>query len=75
MKKNIYFWLIMLLTASILLPSCYTANKIKRKGTFVMKKIFIGDPRKNCNHPEHGEYMREREVKRMRKHGIEGSGI
>jgi len=75
MKKYLHFWLIMLLTASILLPSCYALDKAKRKTTFVFKKIFIGDPRKNCNHPEHGEYMREKEVKRMRKHGIEGSGI
>jgi hypothetical protein len=26
-----------------------------------------GDPRKNCNHPQHGQYMKEQ---RMKKHGF-----
>ncbi|MFM2375233.1 MAG: hypothetical protein RLZZ165_330 [Bacteroidota bacterium] len=25
-----------------------------------------GDPRKNCNHPQHGAYMREQQMKKMR---------
>jgi hypothetical protein len=25
-----------------------------------------GDPRKNCNHPQHGAYMREQQKKKMR---------
>ncbi|MFK7970557.1 MAG: hypothetical protein AB8F95_09325 [Bacteroidia bacterium] len=30
-------------------------------------KMFKGDPRKNCNHPEHGKYMQQ---KRMKKAGL-----
>lgn len=28
-------------------------------------KVFMGDPRKNCNHPQHGQYMMEQQKKRM----------
>lgn len=27
-------------------------------------RILKGDPRKNCNHPEHGKYMMEQNQKR-----------
>lgn len=27
-------------------------------------KILRGDPRKNCNHPKHGQYMKEKQMKR-----------
>jgi hypothetical protein len=33
-------------------------------------KILRGDPRRNCNHPEHGDYMREKQVKGMQKSGL-----
>jgi len=29
-----------------------------------------GDPRKNCNHPKHGEYMKERQQKQFNKKGF-----
>lgn len=28
-------------------------------------KILRGDPRKNCNHPDHGDYMLEQQQKRF----------
>ncbi|MEM7371216.1 MAG: hypothetical protein AAF587_21550 [Bacteroidota bacterium] len=45
MKKNqrfIALLLVLAFTASLVLSSC---------------RMFRGDPRKNCNHPEHGKYM------------------
>ncbi len=33
-------------------------------------KILKGDPRKNCNHPKHGEYMMEQRAKNMRQQGL-----
>lgn len=27
-------------------------------------KALRGDPRKNCNHPKHGEFMKEKQMKR-----------
>ncbi len=27
-----------------------------------------GDPRKNCNHPDHGAYMREQQMKNFNKY-------
>ena len=27
-------------------------------------RVFRGDPRKNCNHPEHGKYMLEKRKKK-----------
>ena len=32
-------------------------------------RVLMGDPRKNCNHPKHGEYMMEQRAKNMRKLG------
>jgi len=28
-------------------------------------KKLRGDPRKNCNHPKHGEYMQQKQMERM----------
>ncbi|MEM7659214.1 MAG: hypothetical protein AAF399_24045 [Bacteroidota bacterium] len=43
-------WLFILaFAASLLLSSC---------------RVFMGDPRKNCNHPDHGKYMKEQSFKR-----------
>jgi len=33
-------------------------------------KMLRGDPRRNCNHPEHGEYMKEKQMERFRKNGL-----
>jgi hypothetical protein len=27
-------------------------------------RMLMGDPRKNCNHPQHGNYMREQHQKK-----------
>ncbi|MEL7341111.1 MAG: hypothetical protein AAGM67_11535 [Bacteroidota bacterium] len=32
--------------------------------SFSSCKALRGDPRKNCNHPKHGEYMKEQQMKR-----------
>jgi hypothetical protein len=32
-------------------------------------RVLRGDPRKNCNHPEHGDYMREKQMQRFNKSG------
>ena len=32
----------------------------------LLKKIFIGDPRENCNHPQHGKWVQEQKVKHMK---------
>ena len=29
-----------------------------------------GDPRKNCNHPKHGEYMKEKQSKQFKSKGF-----
>ena len=41
--------LLLALTAAWLLQGCFLR----------------GDPRKNCNHPKHGEYMKEQQMKKM----------
>lgn len=45
MRKNVLKLFLMLFLASIVLSSC---------------ALLRGDPRKNCNHPDHGEYMMEK---------------
>ena len=47
--------LALLLIMGLTMPSCAK-----------VKKLVLGDPRKNCNHPKHGDWVRE---KRMKKHG------
>ncbi len=47
--------LALLLFIAVSTPSC---AKVKR--------IVMGDPRKNCNHPKHGDWVRE---KRIQKNG------
>ncbi len=47
--------LALLLFIAVSAPSC---AKVKR--------VVLGDPRKNVNHPKHGEWVRE---KRMKKEG------
>lgn len=37
--------------------------------TLTSCKVLRGDPRKNCNHPEHGEYMRQKQMERFNKSG------
>ncbi|MDP5170759.1 MAG: hypothetical protein NWR72_10975 [Bacteroidia bacterium] len=58
MKKHLRFItasLIVLLLSGMMLSSC---------------RALMGDPRKNCNHPKHGEYMMEQRAKNMRKAGL-----
>ena len=53
MSKQLRPWIIVWLTAFFLgatLSSC---------------AILRGDPRKNCNHPQHGQYMQEKRSKKM----------
>lgn len=38
--------------------------------TLTSCRALRGDPRKNCNHPEHGDYMREKQMKRFNKSGM-----
>lgn len=47
-------WTSLLLIFSLMAPLTLTSCKVLR-----------GDPRKNCNHPDHGDYMREQQQKRM----------
>ncbi|MCI4670123.1 MAG: hypothetical protein MRZ79_18445 [Bacteroidia bacterium] len=49
MKKSIVIILVFLFLGGALLSSC---------------RALKGDPRKNCNHPDHGKYMREMQMKR-----------
>jgi ABC-type oligopeptide transport system substrate-binding subunit len=37
--------------------------------TLTSCKALRGDPRKNCNHPKHGDYMREQQQKNFGKSG------
>lgn len=48
-NKQISFLLIMAFLGGMMLSSC---------------RILRGDPRKNCNHPEHGKYMLEKRAKK-----------
>ncbi|MCB0835327.1 MAG: hypothetical protein KDD63_22345 [Bacteroidetes bacterium] len=50
--KRVAILLIMAFLAGTILSSC---------------RVFMGDPRKNCNHPEHGKYVLE---KRKQKTGF-----
>jgi|GEM_PF-1340159 len=50
MKKWFIRISLFLILASFILPAC---------------KLLRGDPRKNCNHPKHGEYMREKWLKEV----------
>lgn len=43
---------ILLFSFSLILSSC---------------RVFRGDPRKNCNHPKHGEYMMEQRQKNLKR--------
>lgn len=56
---SIFAVLALLLFVGTMSPGC-------AKVSLAAKKVFIGDPRKNPNHPKHGDYVRE---KRMKKHG------
>lgn len=47
--------LALLLIMGFTMPSCAK-----------VKTLVFGDPRKNCNHPKHGDWVREQ---RMKKHG------
>ncbi|MEO0897115.1 MAG: hypothetical protein AAFY71_11995 [Bacteroidota bacterium] len=51
MKKSFILLLIVVFVGGIFLSSC---------------RMLKGDPRKNCNHPKHGQYMREVQMKRMK---------
>lgn len=51
-KKFTYIILTLLTVFALSLSSC---------------RMLMGDPRKNCNHPEHGAYMKE---KFMKKNGL-----
>ena len=55
MNKRTISLLALCLMASFTLSSC---------------KMLKGDPRKNCNHPKHGIYMQEKQMKKLRKKGI-----
>jgi hypothetical protein len=55
MKKRTVKILALLLMASLALSSC---------------KLLRGDPRKNCNHPKHGEYMMQKRMGKMKKQGL-----
>ncbi|MEL6675177.1 MAG: hypothetical protein AAFR61_23410 [Bacteroidota bacterium] len=46
-------------TISILLVAVFLAGTVLSSC-----RILRGDPRKNCNHPKHGEYMKEQQMKR-----------
>lgn len=46
MRTNKSFIVLLILFSFIFLPSCKMWYNIR-----------YGDPRKNCNHPEHGKYM------------------
>jgi hypothetical protein len=49
--KHTFLTLVILsLLGSVVLSSC---------------AMLRGDPRRNCNHPEHGKYMQERRVKKQ----------
>jgi len=50
LRKAILFFIALFL-GSVLLSSC---------------AMLKGDPRKNCNHPKHGQYMKEQQLKRIR---------
>ncbi|MEM6261784.1 MAG: hypothetical protein AAGI38_04705 [Bacteroidota bacterium] len=52
MKKFVKL-VLLLFTLSMVLSSC---------------KMLKGDPRKNCNHPDHGKYMMEKRRKKMGKY-------
>lgn len=49
MRRSISLLLVFALLAGLGLSSC---------------RVLRGDPRKNCNHPKHGDYMRELQMKR-----------
>ncbi len=55
MNKRFVSLLAFFLVATLALSSC---------------KMLKGDPRKNCNHPKHGDYMLEKQMKKLRKKGI-----
>jgi len=55
MKKRTVKLLAILVLASFSLSAC---------------KALRGDPRKNCNHPKHGEYMLQKQMKGHKKRGL-----
>ncbi len=55
MKKRTIKLLAILVIASFSLSAC---------------KALRGDPRKNCNHPKHGEYMLQKQMGKHRKKGL-----
>lgn len=67
--------IILYLSASKFNPKPF-AQTMKKQALFLALAGFFffgllvscgGDPRKNCNHPDHGKYMQE---KRMKKSGF-----
>lgn len=55
MKRRTIKLLVILIIASFSLSAC---------------KALRGDPRKNCNHPKHGEYMLQKQMGKHRKKGL-----
>jgi len=52
MKKRIIHLFLLLFVAAMTLSAC---------------AMLRGDPRKNCNHPDHGEYMMQKRQKAFSK--------
>ena len=50
MKKRVIPFLVLLFISAMAFSSC---------------KLLKGDPRKNCNHPDHGKYQQEKRMKKM----------
>lgn len=46
---------------AILVIACFSLSSCK---------ALKGDPRKNCNHPKHGEYMIQKQMGKHRKKGL-----
>ena len=55
--KKISLLLIFAFVAGLALSSC---------------RILMGDPRKNCNHPQHGQYMKEKQQSDFNSGGKRG---
>lgn len=53
----------------IFLSSCLAGTLTSCKGLKNgFQRVFQGDPRKNCNHPDHGKYMKEQQQTKFKKY-------